>query len=120
GTGPWANTTYFPTAKFKEDYARRDMPVLWSLVPRLAFVYDVFGNTKTALKASYGRYGENTGTFASTVNPQALHTATYNACNSTTTTNCISLPVTEAKFAGVTPTSVTAQATLPAIDPNLK
>jgi hypothetical protein len=119
GTGPWANATYFPTAKFGTNYDRREMPVLTSLVPRLAFVYDVFGNTKTALKASYGRYGDNTGTFADQVNPQALHTATYRACNNTVTANCICLPVTQAKFVGVTPSSTSAQAVLPAIDSNL-
>jgi hypothetical protein len=82
-------------------------------------VYDVFGNTKTALKASYGRYGENTGTFSSTINPQAIHTATYQACNANVTTNCATLPVTVAKIAAITPTSTSAQAVLPAIDENL-
>jgi Carboxypeptidase regulatory-like domain/TonB dependent receptor-like, beta-barrel len=120
GTGPWANSTYFPTATFGTNYERRDMPVLSSLVPRLAFVYDLFGNTKTALKASYGRYGENTGTFSSSVNPQARHTATYSACNPNKTSNCITLPVTQSQFAGVTATSTSALAVLPAIDPNLK
>jgi hypothetical protein len=41
-------------------------------VPRLAFNYDVFGNTKTSLKASYGRYSENPSvTIASSANPNA-------------------------------------------------
>jgi hypothetical protein len=95
------------------------MPILSSLVPRLAFVYDVFGNTRTALKASYGRYGENTGTFASTINPQSIQTSTYNACNTNVTTNCATLPVTVEKLLAISPTSTSAQAVLPAIDENL-
>jgi hypothetical protein len=119
GTGPWANKQFFPNQLYGTSYARRDMPILSSLVPRVAFVYDMFGNTKTALKASYGRYGENTGTFASTINPQSLHTATYNACNANVTTNCATLPVTVAKIAAISPTSTSADAVLPAIDSDL-
>ncbi|MBI4473121.1 MAG: TonB-dependent receptor [Acidobacteria bacterium] len=118
-TGPFASTRFFANQLFGQNYPRRDMPVLTNVVPRIAFVYDVFGNTKTALKASYGRYAENTGTFASAINPQALHTATYRACNATVTTNCATLPVTVEKIAAIAPTSTSAQAALPAIDPNL-
>jgi hypothetical protein len=95
------------------------MPILSSLVPRLAFVYDVFGNTKTALKASYGRYGDNTGTFASSINPQSVHDATYALCNANVTSNCATLPITVAKLAAITPTDLNVEAVLPAIDPDL-
>jgi hypothetical protein len=119
GTGPFANTQFFPTARFGTDYERQDMPILTNVVPRLAFVYDVFGNTKTALKASYGRYAENTGTFASTINPQSLHNATYDLCNQNTTTNCATLPISVTKLAAIRPSGISADAVLPAIDPNL-
>ena len=120
GTGPWSNATFFSTTQFKTPYPRRDMPVLSSLVPRLAFVYDVFGTGKTAVKASYGRYGENTGTWGSAVNPLAVRTSDFRACNPTQTTNCATLPVTVAKMTGLTPTATSAAAVLPAVDPNIK
>jgi hypothetical protein len=119
GTGPFASTQFFPNALFQTPYAKKDMPILTSIVPRLAFVYDVFGNTKTAIKASYGRYGDNTGTFASTINPQSLHDADYNLCNANTTTNCATLPITVEKLAAIRPTSISASAALPAVDPDL-
>jgi len=118
GTGPWASTTFFPT--FQKTYPRRDMPILSSLVPRLSFVYDVFGNTKTAVKASYGRYGENTGTYASTLNPNAVHTRTYQFCSATRVTNCITgLPVSPAKIQPLLPSDTSANSNQ-TIDPNLK
>ncbi len=117
GTGPWASTTYFPS--FKNSYDRRDMPILTSVVPRLAFVYDVFGNTRTAVKASYGRYGENTGTYASTLNPNNIHTRTYQLCNVSVVVNCSTLPITPAKILPLSPTSTSA-VTNSAIDPELK
>jgi len=122
GTGPFASTQFFPTATYGTQYPRRDMPGLPIVVPRLAFVYAPFGNTKTALKGSYGRYGENTGTLTSSirVNPQAIHTATYNVCSATTTANCAFLPITTAGLSAIVPTRTSAQAVLPAIDPKLK
>jgi len=121
GTGPWASNTFFKAPlTFGTNYPQRNMPILWALVPRLAFVYDLRGDTKTALKASYGRYGDNAGTFSSTVNPQATHTATYQLCNPTRTTNCAQLPVTVAATALLTPTATSALGVLPAIASDLK
>jgi hypothetical protein len=118
GTGPFASTRFFANQLYGTNYPRGEMPVQTSIVPRLAFVYDVFGNTKTALKASYGRYGENTGTFASTINPQGIHSATYSLCNANTTTNCATLPITVANIAAITPRSTTAESNIE-VDPNL-
>jgi len=75
GTGPWATKKIYPE--------RRDFPVYNSWSPRLSFVYDLKGDGKIALKASYGRYtgagssGAN-GPVASNVNPAATTSCTYN------------------------------------------
>ena len=70
GTGPWSSIFYPGTGKI--EYPKRSFPVFNNFVPRFAFNYDVFGNTRTSLKASYGRYSENPGvTIASTANPNA-------------------------------------------------
>ncbi|MBI4474205.1 MAG: TonB-dependent receptor, partial [Acidobacteria bacterium] len=78
GVGPWSTKRIFPE--------RRDFPEYNSWSPRFSFVYDVKGNGKLALKASYGRYsgsgsqGAN-GPVASNVNPNATTTCTYNNWN---------------------------------------
>src|SRR4029079_7062675 len=49
-----------------------------TVVPRLAVIYDVFGNSKTALKASWGRYATNpAASIASLVNPIDVTTRKY-------------------------------------------
>jgi hypothetical protein len=48
GDGPFATKNLFAE--------NRDFPVYNSVVPRLSMVYDVTGEGKVALKASYGRY----------------------------------------------------------------
>ncbi len=54
----------------------------WS--PRLSLIYDMFGNGRTAIKASYGRYAASgsgvtaaSGPVAASVNPAATRTSTY-------------------------------------------
>src|SRR4030095_3238834 len=37
----------------------RDVVTFNTLVPRVALIYDLFGNSKTALKASWGRFATN-------------------------------------------------------------
>ena len=69
GTGPFAEKKLFP-----EDH---DFPVYDDWLPRVSLVYDVGGNGRTALKASYGRYLIN-GREARRVNPAANITKTYN------------------------------------------
>jgi hypothetical protein len=55
----------------------QDMPISKTLSPRGGIVYDLFGNAKTAVKFSVGRY-EQAGTYglANTYNPIALASAT--------------------------------------------
>jgi hypothetical protein len=120
GTGPFANATFFSTVQ--NTYQRRDMPVLNMLVPRVALVYDVFGNTKTAVKGSYGRYAENTGAGGSLLsNPITTSTATYTWTGTCTSyDSCSTLPITPAYLQTLKPTSTSAIAALPGIDPNLK
>jgi len=50
GTGPFA---------VKNEFPRTNVITFNDLVPRVGFVYDVFGNTKTAFKLNYGRFAEN-------------------------------------------------------------
>ena len=78
GVGPWSVKKIYPE--------RHDFPVYNSWSPRLSFVYDVKGNGRLALKASYGRYtgaGSQTanGPVASNINPNASITCTYNNWN---------------------------------------
>ncbi len=104
GTGPYAT---------KSVYQARFVTSFHNLVPRLSVAWDVFGNTKTALKASWGRFSENVGTgFVSSVNPVQGKTFKY-AWDGT-------LPITPALVARSRQISVTGQTALPAIDPDLK
>jgi hypothetical protein len=53
------------------------MPTWKDFAPRVGVVYDLFGNSKTALKASFNRYNESRTTqFATKYNPLALTSAT--------------------------------------------
>ena len=58
-------------------FGPQDMPTSTTISPRAGVVYDLFGNAKTAVKLSVGRY-EQAGTYglANTYNPIALSTAT--------------------------------------------
>ena len=57
GAGPFASVALFP-ARGPDEF-----PVYNSFVPRVSFVYDVTGEGRVALKASYGRYaGSDSGT----------------------------------------------------------
>jgi len=120
GTGPFANTTFFPTVQ--NSYSRRDMPILNMLVPRVALVYDVFGNTRTALKGSYGRYAENVGAGVSLLsNPITTSSATYTWTGTCTSyDSCSTFPITPAYIQTLNRVSSTSIAALPSIDPNLK
>ena len=53
-----------------------DMPTWKSIAPRFGVVYDLFGNQKTALKASFGKFMQaGTTGFSNSYNPLALTTA---------------------------------------------
>ena len=76
GTGPWAERNIYPE--------NRDFPVYNAWSPRLSAIYDVTGNGRMALKASYGRYAASgsgvnaaSGPVALSVNPNATRTFTY-------------------------------------------
>ena len=54
-----------------------DMPTWKSIAPRVGIVYDLFGNQKTALKASFGKYMQaGTVGFSQSQNPLLLTTQT--------------------------------------------
>ncbi len=109
-TGPWV-TLLGADVKF----AKRTFPVFQNLVPRIALVWDVFGNTKTALKAGYGRYGENIGaTLASTGNPlSTVITWRYRWDGRPAS------QITPAYAATLTPLTKSGQATELPVDPKL-
>ena len=76
GTGPWAERNVYPEV--------RDFPVYNAWSPRLSAIYDLTGNGRIALKASYGRYAASgsgvnaaSGPVAASVNPNATRTFTY-------------------------------------------
>ncbi len=47
-----------------------DMPTWKSIAPRAGIVYDLFGNQKTAIKASFGKYMQaGTTGFANSLQP---------------------------------------------------
>ena len=76
GTGPYATPNIYPE--------NHDFPVYNAWSPRLSPIYDLTGNGRVALKASYGRYAASgsgvnaaSGPVASSVNPAATRTSTY-------------------------------------------
>ena len=76
GTGPYAEPNLYPENHNFPSYNA------WS--PRLSAIYDLTGNGRVALKASYGRYGgagsgvnASSGPVANDVNPAATRTNTY-------------------------------------------
>ena len=76
GTGPYAIANILPE--------NHDFPVYNAWSPRVSLIYDLFGNGRTAIKASYGRYAASgsgvtaaSGPVASEVNPAATRVSTY-------------------------------------------
>ena len=76
GTGPFAVANIFPE--------NRDFPAYNAWSPRLSLIYDLFGNGRAAIKASYGRYAASgsgvtaaSGPVAASVNPASTRTSTY-------------------------------------------
>jgi hypothetical protein len=78
GTGPFATANIFPYQ------GESNYPIYSTFVPRVSAIYDLTGQGRMALRASYGRYvggssgaSANPGPGASNVNPNATLTRTY-------------------------------------------
>ena len=78
GTGPFATPNIFPYQ------GESNYPIYSTFVPRVSAVYDLTGEGRVALRASYGRYvggssgaSANPGPGATDVNPNAIITTTY-------------------------------------------
>ena len=111
--GPFAVTTVTPA---------RDVVTFNTVVPRVALIYDVFGNSKTALKASWGRYATNPAeSISSLVNPIDLITKKYAWDNNYLTADpeVAATRITPAYVATLQPILGGAQLTPATVDPNL-
>jgi len=101
----------------------RDVATFDTLVPRAALIYDLFGNSKTALKASWGRFATNpAASIASLVNPIDVITKKYAWDTSYLTADpaIAATRITPAYVATLEPIFGGAQLTPTAVDPNLK
>ena len=100
----------------------RDVVTFNTVVPRVALIYDLFGNSKTALKASWGRFSTNpAASIAALVNPIDLITRKYAWNNAYLTSNpaVAATRITPAYVATLQPIFGGAQLTPAAVDPNL-
>jgi hypothetical protein len=112
--GPFAVRTVTPA---------RDVVAFNPLVPRVALIYDLFGNSKTALKASWGRFATNpAASIAALVNPTDVTTRKYAWDTSylTADTAVGATRITPAYVATLQPIFGGAQLTPTAVDPSLK
>jgi hypothetical protein len=112
--GPFAVRTVTPA---------RDVVTFNTLVPRVAVIYDVFGNSKTALKASWGRFSTNpAANLAALVNPIDLITKKYAWDNSYLTADpaVAATRITPAYVATLQPISGGAQLTPTDVAPDLE
>ncbi len=93
-----------------------------TFVPRLAFVYDLFGNTRTAVRGSWGRYSTNPALLPGLVNPINLISTRYAWDPSVLGTDPIAGArlITPAYVATLPIQSGGGQLTPAAVDPNLK
>ena len=104
GVGPYAQPTSF---------AARTVAVFNNWVPRIGAVYDLFGNTKTALKFNYGRYAEDPDiALSNSANPNTEIITNRYAWDGT-------LPITPELVARSRLLQTTGQLTPVAIDPDL-
>jgi len=101
----------------------RDVVTFNTVVPRVALIHDVFGNSKTALKASWGRFATNPAEeISSLVNPTDLITKKYAwDYNYLTAAPAVAATrITPAYVATLQPIFGGAQLTPATVDPNLK
>jgi hypothetical protein len=100
-----------------------DVVTFNTVVPRVALIYDVFGNSKTALKASWGRFSTNpAASIASFVNPIDLITKKYAWDNTYLTASpaVAATRITPEYVATLQPIFGGAQLTPTSVDPNLQ
>jgi hypothetical protein len=112
--GPFAVQTVTPA---------RDVVTFNTVVPRVALIHDLFGNSKTALKASWGRFSTNPAeSIAALVNPIDLITKKYAWDNSYLTADpaVAATRITPAYVATLQPTFGGAQLTPTTVARNLK
>jgi hypothetical protein len=101
----------------------RDVVTFNTVVPRVALIHDVFGNAKTALKASWGRFATNpAASIASLVNPIDVTTRRYAWDTSylTADTTIAATRITPAYVATLQPIFGGAQLTPTTVDPDLQ
>ena len=113
-TGPFVVQTVTPA---------RHVATFNTLAPRVALIHDVFGNSKTALKASWGRYATNpAANIAASVNPIDLITKKYAWDNAYLTADpaVAATRITPEYVATLLPVFGGAQLTPTTVDPNLK
>lgn len=111
GTGPFATKNIY-AYKGEDNY-----PIYSSFVPRVSAVYDITGQGKMAVRASYGRYtggtsgaSANPGPGATDTNPNAIITRTYSNWDGSIPYVPVAANLTSTSGGGVGRT----------IDPNLK
>lgn len=101
----------------------REVATFNTLVPRIALIYDLFGNAKTALKASWGRFATNpAASIASLVNPIDVTAKkyTWDTNDLTADTTVGATRITPAYVATLQPIFGGAQLTPTTVDPHLK
>jgi hypothetical protein len=101
----------------------REVATFNTLVPRVALIYDVFGTSTTALKASWGRFATNPAvSIASLVNPIDLITRKYAWDTDYLTADpaVAATRITPAYVATLQPIFGGAQLTPTAVDPDLR
>ena len=112
--GPFAVRTVTPA---------RNVVTFNTVVPRIALIYDMFGGSTTALKATWGRYATNPAEMiAAWVNPINLITRKYawDAGHLTSDPEIAATRITPAYVATLQPIFGGEQLTPATVDPNLK
>ena len=111
-----------------QTFPSKDILTWQDVVPRVGAAWDIAGNGKTVLKASFGLFGDTMGdTFAATFNPNAQQSKTFNwtgPCAATAPLapveyKCDVTPAFLATLPNLTPSAATG-GTSQILNPNLK
>jgi hypothetical protein len=117
-------SSIFPAQTFQ----RQDILTWTDVVPRAGVAWDIAGNGKTVVKASFGLFGDTMGdTFAATFNPDAQQSKTYNWSGPCQATDpiapvayaCDVTPAFLGTLPSLTPTAATGGSSQ-ILNPNLK